>query len=164
MSKISLRLLSHSPSAATETLLSSLVSGCEYGFEQAKMGDEDDSEPLLYCASPLKCDSSFATNCSGILLFTPENFGYMSGALKDWFDRSFYDLENTTRGLPYALCVRAGKDGTGAIRSVQSIAKGLGWKAALEPIIVKGTVCNDEIHRTKEFAATFAAGVCLGVY
>src|ERR1043165_4852314 len=49
----------------------------------------------------------------GLLLATPEHFGYMSGALKDFFDRTFYPAEGKTLSLPYGLLVRAGKDGQG---------------------------------------------------
>jgi multimeric flavodoxin WrbA len=97
--------------------------------------------------------------CDGIVLGTPENFGYMSGALKDFFERVYYDLLDETRGLPYALFVKGGHDGEGAIRSVERIVTGLGWKAVLAPVLVVGDVDGTAIEQARELGLTFAAGL-----
>ena len=60
----------------------------------------------------------------GLIVATPENFGYMSGALKDFFDRSFYEVEGKLLPLPYAIVINAGNDGSGAQRSIERIANG----------------------------------------
>src|SRR3546814_20705192 len=73
-----------------------------------------------------------------LLLGTPENFGYMSGLLKDFFDRTYYPAEGKTVGLPYAVLISAGNDGSGAARAIERIATGYGWRAVAEPLIVKG--------------------------
>jgi multimeric flavodoxin WrbA len=102
--------------------------------------------------------------CDGIILGTPENFGYMSGALKDFFERIYYALLDETRGLPYALFVKGGHDGEGAVRSVERIVTGLGWKAVLEPVLVVGELDDAALERCHELGITFAAGLEAGVF
>lgn len=115
-------------------------------------------------SAPLSSNHTILDNCDGILILTTENFGYMSGALKDWFDRCFYELENKHQGLPYALCVRAQKDGTGTCRSVSAITKGLKWRAAAEPKILKGTMSQQLHEEAYEYGARFSAGLLLGLH
>ena len=69
-----------------------------------------------------------------IALGTPENFGYMSGMMKDFLERVFYACEGKIEGRPWALFVAAGQDGSGAIASVERIVTGLRLKKAREPI------------------------------
>ena len=72
----------------------------------------------------------------GILLATPEHFGYMSGALKHFFDRTFYPAEGRTEGRPYGLMVSAGNDGTGTVAAVERIVTGYRWRAVAPPVVV----------------------------
>ena len=73
-----------------------------------------------------------------LLLGTPENFGYLSGAVKDFLDRTFYEVEGKLAPLPYAMFVSAGNDGTGAVRAMERIANGYPFVAVQEPLIVRG--------------------------
>lgn len=100
----------------------------------------------------------------GVLLGTPEHFGYMSGALKHFFDRTFYAVEGRTEGVPYALFVYGGTDGTGAIASVSRIVTGYRWKSVAEPLLVTGEIADDDLARCRELGATLAAGVAAGLY
>jgi multimeric flavodoxin WrbA len=102
--------------------------------------------------------------CEGLLIGTPEHFGYMSGAVKDFFDRTFYPAEGRTEGLPYALFVSAGSDGTGTIRGVERIVTGYRWKAITEPLLVIGDPGADALARCRELGQTMAAGLAAGVY
>jgi multimeric flavodoxin WrbA len=100
----------------------------------------------------------------GLLLGTPEHFGYMSGALKDFFDRSFYPAEGRTVGLPYGLFVSAGNDGRGTIAAVERIVTGYGWQAIAEPVRVVGEPDGDALARCRELGATLAAGLSAGIF
>jgi multimeric flavodoxin WrbA len=102
--------------------------------------------------------------CNAIVLGTPENFGYMSGAIKDLFERIYYPLLEETPGLPYALFVKASTDGDGAVRSVERIVAGLRWKLVIPPIVVVGDLHPPDIERCYELGATIAAGLEAGLY
>jgi len=100
----------------------------------------------------------------GLLLGTPENFGYMSGAVKDFLDRTYYPAEGKTIGLPYALMVSAGNDGSGAVRAIERIATGYGWKAVADPLIFKGDVTPEALSSCHELGAAMAAGLGAGIF
>ena len=99
-----------------------------------------------------------------VLLGTPEKFGYMAGALKDFFDRTFYPTEGALAGLPYALFVSAGNDGTGAVSSVERIVSGYRWNRIAEPVIVVGEPEESALTRCRELGQTMAAGLALGIF
>ncbi len=100
----------------------------------------------------------------GLLLGTPENFGYMSGALKDFFDRTFYPVEGRIQSLPYAVFISAGNDGSGAVRAIRRIANGYPLKEVQEPIIARGEITDDVVARCRELGMALAAGLEAGVF
>jgi multimeric flavodoxin WrbA len=102
--------------------------------------------------------------CQALIIGTPENFGYMSGAIKDFFERIYYELLDKTPGLPYALFVKASTDGEGAVRSVERIVAGLKWKAVAPPIVVVGDVGPEHLEQCRELGATVAAGLEAGMF
>jgi multimeric flavodoxin WrbA len=99
----------------------------------------------------------------GLILGTPENFGYMSGALKDFLDRTFYEVEGKLAPLPYALFVCAGNDGTGAARAVERIANGYPFVRVQEPIICRGDP-ESVLPTCEELGMALAAGIEMGVF
>ena len=94
----------------------------------------------------------------GIILGTTENFGYMSGAMKDFFDRIFYPCLDHTEAMPYAMFVRAGQDGLGATTSIERIVAGLKWKAVQDPLICKGEA-ESFIEPCRQLGMLMAAGL-----
>lgn len=98
-----------------------------------------------------------------LILGTPENFGYMSGLMKDFLERVFYPCEGKVEGRPYAMFVGAGQDGLGAVRSVERIVTGLRLRKAHEPVIALRELTPEVIAQCEELGATFSAGLALGV-
>jgi len=100
----------------------------------------------------------------GLILGTPENFGYMSGMMKDFLERVFYACEGKVNGRPYALFVGAGQDGSGAVTSVERIILGLRLNKVHEPIIGLKELTPQTLQNCEELGAAFAAGLAMGVF
>ena len=88
----------------------------------------------------------------------------MSGGLKDFFDRTFYPCEGRLQGLPYAVLISAGNDGTGAHNAIKRIAKGFPLKEVHPAVIVKGEIEQTHLAASRELGMTLAAGLELGVF
>lgn len=97
-----------------------------------------------------------------LILGTPENFGYMSGGMKDFLDRTFYPCEGKLEGMPYAIFISAGNDGTGAVNAIQRIAHGYAFRQVQDPLIVKGEVRVEDIERCEQLGLALAAGLEIG--
>ncbi|MFT5693063.1 MAG: multimeric flavodoxin WrbA [Oceanicoccus sp.] len=102
--------------------------------------------------------------CDGVIFGTPENLGYMSGGLKDFFDRVFYPALSASLNLPYGLFVCAGNDGSGAIRQLQRIVKGIPLKCIAETVVARGEVKMDDLQRCRDLGQGTAAGLNLGIF
>ena len=100
----------------------------------------------------------------GMIFGTPENFGYMSGALKDFFDRTFYEVEGRVDGKPYSAFVGAGNDGSGAVTAIRRICKGYNFREVQEPVVVAGELRADSLCLCEEMGMAMAAGLEAGVF
>ena len=100
----------------------------------------------------------------GIIFGTPENFGYMSGALKDFFDRTFYEVEGQVDGKPYCMFVGAGNDGTGALTAIRRICNGYNFKEVQAPIVVVGELDDEALQQCTELGMAMGAGLEAGVF
>ncbi|MDH4094694.1 MAG: NAD(P)H-dependent oxidoreductase [Betaproteobacteria bacterium] len=99
----------------------------------------------------------------GLILGTPENFGYMSGMMKDFLERIFYACEGKLEGRPWALFVGAGQDGSGAVTSVERIVTGLRLKKIREPIVVVKDLKPEQLAACEQLGAAMAAGLAAGI-
>ena len=99
-----------------------------------------------------------------LLLGTPENFGYLSGAVKDFLDRTFYEVEGKLAPLPYAMFVSAGNDGTGAVRAMERIANGYPFVAVQDPLIIRGAPQQKDLVHCEELGLALALGTQMGIF
>lgn len=100
----------------------------------------------------------------GVMFGTPENFGYMSGALKDFFDRTFYEVEGQVDGKPYCMFIGAGNDGTGALTSIRRICNGYNFREVQDPVLVVGDLQEGQLEQCEELGMAMAAGLEAGVF
>ena len=101
------------------------------------------------------------------VLVTTENFGMVSGLVKDFLERIypwFEEVPNRRPGMPYLLIAKGGNDGTGAVRDVTRILTGLRWREVLPPLVVGGSLTDAHLAQAREQAGALAAGVDAGVF
>jgi multimeric flavodoxin WrbA len=150
-----LLIVAHAPSPNTQRLLDAVLSG-------AKSAEAASVE--VRARPPLQAGPDDVLAANAIILGTTENLGYMSGALKDFFDRIYYPCLEQTQGLAYALYIRAGHDGTGTKRAVQTIVTGLRWRAVQEPLICRGAWRDDFVTQCEDLGMAMAAALDAGIF
>jgi len=149
-----LLIVANTPSDNTSALVAATLGGCRH--------PEIDSVETKHIP-PLEANADDVLQADGIILGTTENFGYMSGALKDFFDRIYYPVLEQKQGMPYALYVRAGLDGTGTISAVERIVTGLRWRAVSEPLLLHGEYQTDFIAQCESLGTLMAASLDAGI-
>ncbi|MGI1678832.1 MAG: NAD(P)H-dependent oxidoreductase [Cellvibrionaceae bacterium] len=145
----------HCPSENTRRLRDAVVEGASH---------PDIHGISLRITEPLSTTSDDVLWSDAVILGTTENFGYMSGAMKDFFDRIYYPCLEKKQALPYAIAIRAGLDGTGTQVGMEKIISGLKWKSIQKPLISKGDFKEEFINDWQELGMTMAAGLEAGVY
>jgi multimeric flavodoxin WrbA len=138
--------------------------GHAYALAQAALrGAQGEADVCATMLPALQAGMDDLLAAQALLLVTPEKFGYMAGALKDFFDRTFYPAQGKVAGLPYALVV-AGNDGSGAVTAVERIARGYPLKAMAEPWVVKGAPTAADITQAEQLGQALAAGLAAGIF
>lgn len=150
-----LLIVAHVPSPNTRRLCEAVQRGASH---------PDIDNVAVRVLTPFEAGPDDVKAAGAIVLGTTENLGYMSGALKDFFDRSYYPCLEETQGRPYALYIRAGHDGTGTRRGVETIVTGLRWRAVQEPLIMRGDWQDAFVDQCEELGTLMAAGLEAGVF
>lgn len=148
-----LLIVYHSQSGGTQRMCDAVLEGVR---------TVDDIE--WQCKRAFDASADDLRTADGLIVGTPENFGYMSGAIKDFFDRTFYPCEHAMEGRPYGVFVNAGNDGSGAVVNVDRILAGLRMKKVIEPVIARKVISDDVLAQCRELGATLAAGLSVGMF
>jgi NAD(P)H-dependent FMN reductase len=147
-----LLIVANTPSPNTQALRDAVAAGAR----------STGLEPLVL--SPFDAHAEHVLSAQAIILGTTENFGYMSGALKDFFERIYYPCLEEKQGLSMALYVKAGNDGQGAKTSVGRIVSGLRWNHVQPPLVFSGDYKPEFAEACYELGAGMAEGVRLGIF
>jgi len=146
-------IIYHSQTGTTEKMAYAVTEGVRF---------IDNTEAVLKRALDATLDDLLGAD--GLAIGTPENFGYMSGMVKDFFDRTFYGAQDRVFRKPYVVFISAGNDGSGALRAIERIAQGYKFKLVYEPVISRGMLTEDTLARCRELGSVLAAGCQTGIY
>jgi NAD(P)H-dependent FMN reductase len=145
-----LLIVQHTPSPALQAMFEAVADG-------ARTDEIDGVDVLVRPALTASAVDVLAAD--GYVLGTPANIGYMSGALKHFFDGIYYPCLEATKRRPYGLYVHGNMDTGGAVRAVESIATGLGWRPVRPAVTVIGTPAKADLEACWELGALLAAEV-----
>jgi len=150
-----LLIVAHVPSPNTRRLRDAVLAGAR---------DPEIANVEARWVAPLEAGPEDVLAAGAIILGTTENLGYMSGALKDFFDRCYYPCLEKTQGLPYAAYIRGRHDGTGTKRAIESITSGLRWRTVQEPLMMIGDWDEGFVEQCRELGMAMAAGLDSGIF
>ena len=143
-----LLLVHHTPSPAMQTLLEAALDGAR----------AEELAGLTVTTRPaLSAGAADVLAADAVLLATPANIGYMSGALKHFFDVVYYPCLTDTVGMPFGFVVHGNDDTAGAVRSVRTVTTGMSWRPVAEPVEVVGAPSPDDLDAVRELSATVGA-------
>jgi len=148
MKKKHIVIIAHQPSGNTKRMAEYALRACQHPDLQ------NISCELL---TPFEANDDHVMHADGVILGTTENLAYMSGALKDFFDRSYNNLLDKKQGLPLVCFIRAGSDGTGTERAIKTIITGLKWRWIQAPLICKGDWQDDFLNQVETLSLSLAA-------
>jgi NAD(P)H-dependent FMN reductase len=147
-----LLIVHHTASPALQAMFESAASG-------ARTDEIENGNVEVVVRPALTAGAADVLAADGYLLGTPANIGYMSGALKHFFDTIYYPCLEATAKRPYGLYVHGASDTGGAVRAVESIATGLRWRPVRPAVCVTGAPGKAELDACWELGALVAAEV-----
>lgn len=152
--KKKLLIITHAPSTNTDRMRQAVIKGAMY---------PELTDVVVQCLAPLETQVEDIISAQAIIIGTTENLGYMAGLIKDVFDRCYYGCLEQTQGLPFSYYIRAGHDGTGTQRALDTITTGLRWKLVQEPLICRGDFDERFISQCEELGLAMAASLDAGI-
>jgi multimeric flavodoxin WrbA len=145
-----LLIVHHTPSPALHSL-----------FEAVRTGAGEVAEVEVVAEPALGATATDVLEADGYLLGTPANLGYMSGALKHWFDTIYYPCLDATARRPYGLYIHGNNDTEGAVAAIEKVVTGLQWKLVQPPLQIIGAPAQSDLDAAWELGAAVAAHLTL---
>lgn len=144
--------------------------------QAAREGISTENDVLTVVLPAAQASSADVLAADALLFAAPENLASLSGEMKEFFDRSYYDLIDRCNGKAYASIICAGSDGEGAQRQLDRIATGLRLRRVAPPIIINTSaqtreailapkqIGDDDLARARELGALLGAGLTMGIF
>ena len=144
-------LIHHSPTESTRKIAESAVSAAQLP-DLAELGDLE-----LIEVAALEPNIDQVLQADAYVLGTTANFGYISGALKHFFDTVYDHVREQTAGRPFSYWIHGGYDTTGAEKAMEALTTGIGWKLSHDPVVWTGAVEDAHLEQVQEMTATVMA-------
>ena len=144
-------LIHHSPTESTRRIADAALAAAQIP-DLAELGE---IELVEVAALEPNIDQVLAADA--YVLGTTANFGYISGALKHFFDTVYDHVREPTAGRPFSYWIHGGYDTTGAERAMEAITTGLGWTLAHDPVVWMGAIEDSHLEQVTEMTATVMA-------
>jgi multimeric flavodoxin WrbA len=149
-----LLIVHHTPSPGTHAMFEAVRSGAT---------DPQISGVEVVARPALAATASDVLDADGYLLGTPANLGYISGALKHFFDLVYYPCIDATVGRPFGVFVHGNDDTVGALKALEVITTGMRWHSVQAPVSVVGKPTKDDLEACWELGASVAALLAEGM-
>ena len=143
-----LLIVHHTPSPSLQSIFEAVLDGAT---------DDRISGVDVVARPALAATAIDVMEADGYIVGTPANLGYMSGALKHFFDQIYYPCLDATRGRPYGVYIHGDNDATGALLAIEKITTGLRWQLTQQPLTVLGKPTNRDLEASWELGAALAA-------
>jgi hypothetical protein len=145
-----LLVVQHTPSPATQEMLEAVLRGTRH----PELG------PLnVEVRAALACGAADVLAADAVILGTPANIGYMSGALKHFLDQIYYPCLEVTTGKPYGVYVHGNDDTAGALRSIHAIVGGMGWKQVAPDVSITGHPTRQDLAACEDLGSLIGFAV-----
>jgi multimeric flavodoxin WrbA len=147
---VNVLIVYHSQSGNTEKLARAVAQG---------VADTENARATFKHASIATAQD--IRDCDAIVICSPEYFGYMAGAIKDFFDKTYEELKDDQKiwKKPYCVVISAGNDGSFALSHIERICKGYRFKKVQHPITCKGPVTEEMVKKCFDLGMTIAEGI-----
>ena len=145
-----LLVVQHTPSPAVQEMLEAVLKGTNHPEVKGVS---------VEVRAALSAGPADVLEADAVILGTPANIGYMSGAMKHFLDQVYYPCLEVTVGLPYGVYVHGNDDTSGALRAIHKIAGGMQWKQAAADVSLVGAPSKADLESCSELGALLALEV-----
>jgi multimeric flavodoxin WrbA len=127
-------------------------------LDAVRVGAERSGSSAEVAAHPaLSATASDVLAADAVVLGSPVNIGYVSGALKHFFDTVYYPCLEATSQLRFGYYLHGNDDLAGGVRAVETITKGMGWRQYAAPVLVTGALSASDREELRDLGALMAA-------
>ena len=154
----------------------SRTGGTRQMAEAARDGAGQEPDVQVRLLNAAEAQGSDVLAADGYIFATPENLAALAGQMKEFFDRTYYEVLERINGRPYAMLICAGSDGRNAVRQINRIATGWRLRSVADPLIVcthaqtpetilaPKTIAPSDLDRCREIGAALAMGMAAGIF